>query len=211
MKENKGKKPSIGLIIILMILFYPVGLYLIYKRKTYDKTDLNANYKANAAYGYLLISSAIIVNFLTVNQGADSAVLFVTLIIFFIPGMLLVRKAKKYKDLKKYYYLYQGLIANESVASIDFLAESTHTSPNKTIENLNKLIEYGLMNDGYINLGTRQIIFPSRKKINIFVTNNVVQKADSRQKVVICNGCGAKTSIYDGSVTKCDFCDSLLA
>jgi hypothetical protein len=214
-KENKI--PSMWSVIIAFIFFFPIGFYLLYKRLTADKAALSSNSKVKINYGtgLFLLGIVYVIMFLSdtiATEDSIGAVIVVIICMFILPGLYLIHLGDKLMKLHKCYISFVRLTDNKYSTSIDYIGEATHTRGSNVIGIFNQLQEYGLFKDALLDLSTREIIFPSRRKVYIQVNSNVnVPQSDFKQKVVTCNSCGAKASVVVGRVAKCEYCDTLLS
>ncbi len=204
--NDKGKISgwySWPVIILVLCIFWPVGIFLIIKRISLDKKTAM---RAEKLIGGIGIASYCFagVGFLTCfTEGFGSE--DIGLILFFgIAGFVLCKLSQKIKrdaeDVKKYL----SVIVNGNERQIDAIATSMGKSYDVTKNDIQKLINKGYLKNAYISEGTREIVLPSNNtQEQVGTTINVTTKIAS------CPCCGANNTIM-GNVGECEYCGSPL-
>lgn len=193
-------------IIIIFIVFFPVGLFLIWKRTTIDKKAALFSGRVVGIFGWISLSFALLGFLVCISEGFGSD--DVTAITFFLlAGAGLVTLGKKIKNSASKSRKYISIIANHGIIDIDNIAAAIPTSYDNAKKDLQKMIDTGFFEGAYINESERQIVLPEKhQEPQCNQSNNAEQSV--RMQVVTCKGCGAQNSIPAGTVGECEFCGS---
>lgn len=198
------------MIILLLCLFWPVGLYLMFKRFSLDKT---AVVKDSSGTGLKVTGIVLIVSGGFGVIGSFDPFDFGCLVIFmfFIAGgIVLMNKAKKIKTESESIKQYISIIVNGNVRQLDAIASTTGKSYDVVYKDIKGMIDKGFLKNAYIDEGSREIVLPNiapapQNNVNTAITNT----ATSQFKIVACPCCGANNTIY-GDVGECEYCGSPL-
>ncbi|MBC2579427.1 hypothetical protein [Clostridium sp. DJ247] len=206
----KNPKPEWWLswpaIIIICIVFWPVGLFLIWKRTTIDKKAALFSGRAIGIFGWISLSFALLGFLVSISEGFESD--DVTAILFFLlAGIGLVILGKKIKNNANKSKKYISIIVNDGVIDIDNIAAAIPTSYENAIKDLQKMIDKGFFEGAYINESVRQIVIPRKHQEPLYNQSNNADQS-IRMQIVTCKGCGAHNSIATGTVGECEFCGS---
>lgn len=215
MKEN-GKISGLyswPVIILALIIFWPVGLFLIIKRFSIDKrAAVSAGGKGLKGLGIgLAVFGAIgFVGCISEPDGAGGAVVA---FFFILGGVLLIRKAKKLSQEAEKTKQYLAIIVNGNVHQLDGIAAATGKTYDVVKADVQKMIQNGYLKNAYINENTREVVLPSAAPAAPAATpvfTNPLQPAAPVQpqaKIVACPCCGANNTIYDAT-GECEYCGS---
>jgi hypothetical protein len=194
----KGIIYSWPVIIIVFIIFFPIGIYLIYKRFSLDKTETLKNSKKVAVYSILLIGIAIIylieglTGGITTTDGksATGPVIFATLL-FGGSGVYLYFVSKRMKKEGEKYMQhpeqqYPEQIINQNQTSLDSISTAVN-----------------------IHVGNQdfQIVIDSG---SVQQQQAIITPAQPQARTVVCSGCGSHSTIIVGQTSECEYCGSLL-
>ena len=89
---QEKKTTSWGVIIVLLIIFWPVGLFLLYRKMTGDKVAALKNSKELNIMGWVFVALAIIYFFMAItgnlktDKGSSVVELIIIILIFFGGG-----------------------------------------------------------------------------------------------------------------------------
>ncbi|WP_097025637.1 hypothetical protein [Clostridium peptidivorans] len=208
MNNNDYKKKvktlySWPVIIIFIIVFWPFGMYLIYKRININKKRGFARY---ISYFCFLMTAVGILVTLTSSDNTKESI--APTILFFVVGVALFRLSKKLAFKAEKYEKYTSIITNEKQLIIDNIAEAMSLPTNVVRKDLNDMINNEYFQGAYINNSTNEIVLPQQSKGNINETTpNYESKIEA--KVVTCKCCGAQNKITT-SVVECEYCGSPL-
>lgn len=182
-------------IIVLLFLFWPVGLYLMYKRAQHDKqTALTAAKLLN-----LLGTILIVVGIVTLIAGVG--------IFYLIAGIVLKKIAKKLRNSSENVKRYLTIVVNGNVRQLDAISAAVSKPYDTVKEDLQKMIDDGYFKNAFINESTREIVLAqSQPASNAYESNNV---SATSVRVVACPCCGANNTV-SGNLGECEYCGSPL-
>ncbi|KLE15294.1 hypothetical protein [Clostridium sp. C8] len=208
--DNKKINPlySWPVIIISIIVFWPLAIFLVYKRVRIDK-------KAGFTIGRLVRYGSYLCFFMAgigiiacLGQGFTGQ--DVGMILFFlIAGVTLFMFAKKLSSNAEKYKKYISIIINGNEYILDNIASAMSLPINIVKKDLKDMINNGYFQGAYINDSTNEIVLPKTSKENINETtfNNSVPQDEV--KVITCKCCGAQNKVTS-SGAECEYCGSLL-
>lgn len=202
MSYKGGEKQKISLayswpvVIILIILFWPIGLYLLWKRVTVDKqSSLNSGkIVLNFGYAFILISIMGIIVSISEGFGKDD---IGTIIFFVLAGVSMILLGLNMKNTAKKYKKYISIIVNGGTSLIDKIAEASDINYDEVRADIDKMLEKGYFTGAYIDESTNEIILAENKN-----------KIEKKTSIVTCRGCGANNTIVVGESSGCEFCGS---
>ncbi|MDR3597618.1 hypothetical protein [Clostridium sp.] len=193
-------------IVIAFIVFWPIGLFLIWKRTSIDKKAALLSGKTIGILGWVSLSIAFIGFFVSISDGIKSDDIS-TIIFFLLAGAGLIALGKKIKNNADKSKKYISIIVNDGVIDIDNIAATIPTSYENAKKDLQKMINKGFFEGAYINESERQIVLPKKHQDPLYDQSNNVEE-NTRMQFVTCKGCGAQNSIVAGTVGECEFCGS---
>lgn len=205
MPESSG--PSWIAIIIMMCVFWPIGVYLLYKRLKVDRKAAMGSGKALSGFGIVLIVIGGCALLGGIAGGGSNAAMVA--VFFLVLGIVLKRMATKNKKQTMRVRQYIALIINQHITSLDELSRATGCTYNVVCDDLNKMIEKGYLPGAYLNLSLRRIMLPGQQA-PVYRQNNPGQRAQARTKVITCKGCGAEMIVAEGTIRKCEYCGTPL-
>jgi hypothetical protein len=210
MMENKKKSPSWLTITIWFILFWPVGVYLIWKKLATDKSAAMKNSKVLKVIGYLFIFCAVVMLMTVFDDGTDVGSSLGGMMFYLIGGILILWGAKKIRESGEKYKKYIDVVINQQQHTIDNIAAQVGTSYDNAVKELQKMIDKGYFMNAHIDYASHEIIFENRSTINQFdnSNNSKMEAVASTIKVVRCPNCGGNNTIIVGHTNECDFCGS---
>ena len=212
MSNNKiGGIYSWPVIILALIFFWPLGLFLIIKRTTLDKTAVmkdssGKGLKITAIVLLVLGGFGIIGSFDPFDFG--SLVIF----LFFIAGgVILLNKAKKIKAEGESIKKYLAIIVNGGERQLDAVASATGKQYDVVKNDVQKMIDKGFLKNAYINENTREVVLPSAAPANVNVAQPTGGAAPAavQTRVIACPCCGANNTI-SGDIGECEYCGTPL-
>ena len=209
--NNFGKLYSWPVIILALCIFWPVGLYLIIKRTSLDKT---AMMKSSSGKGLNITAIVLIVLGCLGIIGSFDPFDFGTFVIFlfFIAGgIVLLNKAKKIKAEGETIKNYLAIIVNGGERQLDSVAATTGKQYDVVKKDVQNLIDKGFLKNAYINENTREVVLPSAAPTHTNVgqpIGNTVPAA-AQTRVVACPCCGANNTV-SGTLGECEYCGSPL-
>ena len=213
-----GKKvTSWGLIIFWFIFFWPVGLYLLFKRLNNDKSATIKDKKALTIVSYILMGMGLIYAYSAFtgkaegSEGTTSAVSagIASLVLFGGGGVILNRVAKKIRMTGVRYKKYIALIINHSQSSIDNIASAVGVSYEAAVKDLQKMIDSGYFFGAYIDLARREFVI-ARSTAPQAVGAESAAAIHEQIKIAACGSCGANNRVTIGRISECAYCGSPL-
>lgn len=213
LNEQIQKKPSISwwmswpAIIILFIVFWPVGVFLLCRKIASDKKLQMLSGRVVEIIGWLLVAFAALGIAVSVSEGITGE--DVSMIIFFLAagavmifiGRVMRANAAKYKK-------YINIIGNEHMYLIDNIAGAAGLPADKVKVDLQKMIDKGYFTRAYIDEANRELIMPVQN-VAAKQENNTVNNAG--MIVVTCKSCGANNTIVKGTSGECEYCGAPIA
>lgn len=191
--------PAIG---CLMILFWPLGLYLLVMRMRRDRSLQMASgqtlYIAGLVIGGVFALAAIV----AIGDPKSPPGAFIVLVVLAAGGFFLARKGANTKKLAAATRRYIDIVVNQKQSSVDNVASIVGNSDvQKVMRDLQDQIDAGFLKGYSIDWTTREI------------TRHVAAATNSTPSgppvVFSCKACGAQNEVSNtNSSIKCDYCDS---
>ena len=226
---NNRSQISWMVIIIAMIVFFPVGIFLLARRIGTGTTGTPLNGRVITVFGTVITIIGGLLLLQTITFGivfhgrinGDSVRQLLPASLFLVAGISLLRQGKKNTIKDLLYAKYVGLI-NRGNFDILALSRAIPTSYEETVADLQSMINRGLLPNAYIDHGKRRIVTfapyaasPQNAPRQPTAPRSTAssQPIDSRfrQRVVItCQGCGSRALVDEGTVIKCDYCGNYL-
>lgn len=209
--NNYDKKINIlyswPVIILAIIIFWPVAIYLVYKRIRSDKKvgfTIGKLIKCISYFCFFIVGIGVLASLETGFTGEDiGMILFflVAAVALFIFSKKIIANSEKYKK-------YIAIIINGNEFIIDNIASAMSLSKKVVRKDLKDMINNGYFQGAYINDSTNEIVLPKQSKefINETVSQNTQQV---QQRVITCKCCGAQNKVTT-SVVECEYCGSPL-
>ncbi len=193
------KRPKISgwfsapVIILFWLLFFPIGMYLTYKRAKIDKA-------ATVKIGNIITTISVILFAIVSNLYEFygdrieqwGGFLFISICI----GIYIRISGKK---MLKYIALLET--GNRSIEEI---AKQMNVGYYKAKTKIEELIKLGYFEGCYINESMKCVEFNSDR------LSSIEKEEEQEPCAVTCKNCGAPKNILKGSVSKCDYCGSAL-
>ncbi|SCY91260.1 DUF4381 domain-containing protein [Alkaliphilus peptidifermentans] len=196
------------IIIIVTIVFWPVGIFLIWKRTTIDKKAALISGKIITIIGWISVAFAVIGLLVSISEGLGSDDVFMILF-FLIAGGALIFLGRRTKQNAERFKKYISIIVNHEETSINNIAAAIPTSYEVAKKDIQKMINRGYFSGAYINETLKEIILPKEQDIYNMDTNVKVDSNPNLEMVAVrCKGCGANNKIRKGSVDECQYCGS---
>ncbi len=147
---------------IITMLFFPVGVFLIWKRA---KIDTNSKGIITIVIGWMLIFFVGFMTLILSSQGISSEDYNVICFLLFVGSSLIFLGRKKRKDSEKLKKYISTILTNKET-SINNIAAVIPTSYKTARKDVQNLIKKGYLNGIYINEATGEIIFPREQGLN---------------------------------------------
>ncbi|QUW21937.1 hypothetical protein JSQ81_19560 [Sporosarcina sp. Marseille-Q4063] len=198
------KTHSWPLIIFLLIIFWPVGVYFLVRKLSVDKIASLSSGRKMTIWGWIIAGMGVISWTSLIEDGFIDGTLGMLFFVFL--GLTLVYLGKKSSIRAAKYKRYIDIIVNKRVRSIPTISSAIPVSHDVAIKGIQEMINKGFFEDAYINYNQDIIIFSTEDEIDERVRNHKIEMI-----VVPCNGCGANNQVEKGRVEKCQYCGSLIS
>jgi hypothetical protein len=185
MAREKKSSPSWGVVIFLLIVFWPVGLYFLFNKLSSDRvTTIGSGGKVLKVVGWVFIIMAVVYIVLgssgegitksgetkgsetessDVNSSEKISTELIALGAFFgVGGVLMLVSAKRKQIKSDRYRKYIAIVTNNRERQIDNIASAIPTTYDKAHNELQEMISKGFFEDAYIDESKREIIFTNR-------------------------------------------------
>ena len=213
---NKTKSGWAGTIIWL-ILFWPVGLFRLFKKFNDKATLMGGKTKALTVTAWVLIAFSAFC--LVISFGADifAEAWFICLAFFawIAGGILILLKVEKSKKKAEQYRKYLNVIVNSGERSIDNIASAMSVTYEAARSDIQAMIDDGFLKGACIHEGKREVVLrqdaPIAQPVYATQSSTAVETAPPQIKTVRCSGCGANNVVTDGCVTECEYCGTPLS
>lgn len=219
MEDKRKKVTSWSVVIILLMVFPLVGVILLIKKLYQDKEGAYKNSIVARILASFMLAIGLILWLKFIMNKPSAYNIFVSMLLFILPGLLLFIKGLNLKKDAARYEKYIELITSYGVVSIDTIASESSLGYAKTAKELEGMIRIGYLENAYIDHGNRMIIL-NKIGSNMFVVNKHQQNASKENtpvrsepkkkpsKVIVCNSCGGKNVVLKGATVECDYCRS---
>ena len=211
------KSFSWGIITLLLIFFFPVGIFMIVKKVTTESFNYAKNGKSLKTLGWILLCFAgiYLLMFMTgdlVAEDGGSIVgpILVVIFLFGGGGILSLIKGNQYIKKGAKYNRYVSIINTSSDLFIDNIAAAYPTSFEEAAKDLQSMLDDGYFMNSYIDLNRRELIMPQKATTSNTIVNQQVAPTKSQPKSVKCQNCGATNTVVPGVVNECEYCGSPL-
>ena len=205
----RGKQigTSWNIITIWLILFWPIGIYILLQRSGIDKsTIINGSHAPKIASGILFFASfSMFISPLIMADdgeplGAGMTVIMIVMgIAFAIGGFLILKILKETQVLAGEFKKYLNIVVNGKVTNIEEIAKSTGVNRSVVEEKIQCMIDLHIFKGAYIDYTLDELVFGTKSIQSDFEYVNTV-----------CPNCGAKQKIVKSKNNTCDYCRSTL-
>lgn len=191
-------------IILILILFWPVGLYLLMKKLDKDNKSNSKSiwYKIGIAFFALYCVAGFF-------QFLETGFVFEDFFFFVISLLILVFLYKKYKQKatnELVYNDYLNIILNDNVYDFTTLMNVMDKSYEQVKKDIETLIKDRRLENAYIDEYRNMVIIKGRNEEEKIVS---IKKEKVVEKMVICKCCGASNVLHNGK-GECEYCGSPL-
>ncbi|MEA4919422.1 MAG: hypothetical protein VB078_00655 [Clostridiaceae bacterium] len=213
------KSFSWGIIILLFILFFPVGILMLVKKMSDEKYNYLKNGKALKTFGWVLFGIGIFYLIMGLTgelktEDGSSVVggIIIMLILFCGGGLLMVFKGKQFVNRGAKFSRYVAIVNASNNTLIDNIAAAYPTTYDSAASDLQMMIGAGYFLNAYIDLNKRELVMPVIQSANNIVSNSVGNNltTDTKPRTVKCPNCGATNTIIPGAADECEYCGSPL-
>ena len=192
------KKYSWPLVIVLVFLFFPVGIPMLVVKVNSEKHLYCENARVMKIFGWILAAMGVfylvmgITGSLETEAGGTGLPGIITaLMLFGGGGVLLIVSAARLMKKGIRYKRYPVLIASMEGGKIDEIAEKMRVSSEQVRSDLQQMIDCGLLSGVFFDPQADEVMLQgiSRKEIR-----------------VSCPSCGAVNLVREGKKVLCEYC-----
>ena len=203
--DNKPiKTHSWPLVIFLLIIFWPVGVYFLIRKLSGDKKASLSSGRKMTIWGWVIAGMGVISWTSLIEDGFIDGTLGMLFFVFL--GLTLVYLGRKSSINAAKYKKYIDIIVNKKVRSIPTISSAIPVSHDMANKDIQEMIHKGFFEDAYIDYNQDEIVFSTEDVVDERVKNHKVEMI-----VVSCNGCGANSKVEKGQVEECQYCGSLIS
>ena len=201
------KSPSWVAIILWFIFFWPVGVYLLIKKLTSDKSAALHNSKVLLVVGIIFVIFAFLMITQLFDPTVDKSSTLLGTLFYGGGGAGLIYAAKRLKDTGERYKKFIDIVINQRQTTIENIASQMGLGYDETVKGLQKMIDKGYFNGAYIDQGNHEIVLPNTNIVQS-TYNGQNMNNNVQQRTVKCPNCGGNNVINVGQVSECEFCGS---
>ena len=191
-------------IIFWFVVFWPIGLFLLFRKINSDRSVTLNNAQLVTIISYILIGVGVMY---LISDMFFLAILLVG------AGIWVYRISRKMKATGEKYKKYIAIIVNQSHTSIDNIAAIVDLPYEVVVQDLQKMIDTGYFEGAYIDVNNREIVLARvvpQQTSQAFVSQTPQNfAAQTQERVIVCKSCGANNRIF-GNIGECEYCGSLL-
>ncbi len=209
----KKIKESWLFIVIVFVIFWPVGLYLVVKKVLGEingpdkKIVLPETTKSITTSGSVIfilgISSIGVIN----SNTENILYAIISSFVFISTGAVLILTSYLIKKIKKRLLKYTDLIENNGMTDIDNIASSVGVSYEVVVNDLQKFYDAGILNGYSVDENTRKLV----KENSISYENNEYGKYKEGECLSIrCKSCGANVIVKPTVNSECEYCGNVI-
>ncbi len=213
MSNKKTKQPynmSRAMIILWVFLFFPVAIYFAFRKRNVVK---DIDYYIKECNGYMILGVIMILfalPTLTDLSGVSDVAFTLTMdVIMVVSGVVLLVYNFKSKSMYRGFVKYIRILKHDESGTIVNISDAIGKTPQRTLEDLEKMIKKNVLPDTYIDYSMRKIVGPI---VGVKVVKRTTKTATLKPEeihVVACSSCGAKNRVFRMRQT-CDYCGSPL-
>lgn len=219
-EKNRGNKViSWPVVLILIMVFPPVGFILLIKKLYQDKEGAYINSIVARILASIMLAIGLMLWYTVITADSSAYHIFVSTLFFLLPGSLLFIKGLNLKKDAARYEKYLELLASNGVIFIDGIATEYSLPYAKTARELESMITVGYLKNAYIDHENRMLKIntdgsnradDNRREQNVNKENMPAKSVPKKKpsKVIICNSCGGKNVVTQGTTVECDYCKS---
>ncbi len=192
-------------IILAFIIFFPLGIYLTYRKMNEDKEAALKIYKVIKLFGWFFLAGFAINLKGYIEVGGDEYIealwpCLLFTVVFFIWGSNSKARSNRYKK-------YIKLVLIERKLKVEDIANSLGLSKQIVRADLIKMSAKNYFPAGYFDISSDSMAFPYRDAWKEYPEPTIKVEL----KVVTCKGCGASNTVLEGAVAECEYCGSKLS
>ncbi|MCL2036295.1 MAG: hypothetical protein FWG83_02770 [Oscillospiraceae bacterium] len=199
---NNTKTTSYGVIVFWIIVFWPVGTYMLVKNLQNSKAAVinGSNAPRNVAFVLLGCAAMTLVTGASDPETREMIGVFILVSIgLAIGGVYLLKVFDDTKKLAVEFKKYLNVVINGKVTNINEIAQSAGVSRDVAEEKLQRMIDLQIFKGAYIDHKAGELVLGAKPI-----------QPDVEYMNIACPNCGAVQNIIKGGNNACDYCDSAL-
>lgn len=183
-------KKSWGWIIFWIIVFWPIGIYLLFKRLGNDRSALMSENSNILTISGIILALFAVLGFFG-NLTHFGTALF-SLILYGAGAYFVLQKANTTKRKAAKYKSYLNLIVNQQITDSNQIANQLGISPSTVDRDIHEMIAAGYLPQNY----------------NVPLAPEVKSHEDiiQQERIVKCPACGANNKGIVGKIAECEYC-----
>lgn len=226
--DSKTKNTSSWLVIIALVLcVWPLGLYLMYRKVKNDKIASLKNSDWLRKFGILWTGIGVLSLGSLFVEGTENVfwpAVVLAFFIFVVGGIAMLQSSGKLRQQGIMYKQYIEIVVNQQIRKISEISKQVGKDREQVIKQLQQMIDVGFFKNAEINFQVYEIILDGTQNQNTSLLHTKEsEKQDTarmsrqstevsqQQKVLVCDGCGAKNVVTVNHICYCEYCDSPLA
>lgn len=223
------KSFSWGIVILLFILFFPVGIWMLVKKMTSETTNYEKNGRALKNFGCVLFCFGIVYLIMGISgqlvlKGGGSILpaMAAAIALFGGGGLFMISKGSQLIKRGKKLNKYVAIINAAQDTSIASIAAAYPTTYEIALVDLQQVLDAGYFPDCHLDVHRREFITPVSKPAPVaagHASESTWASAGTppaasipeQPRIVKCANCGADNTVVPGAVTECEYCGSPLS
>ena len=211
---------SWGIIIVMFILFCPIGIWMLIRKINGEKLGYSKIGKSLKIAGWVLLGFALIylmmgiTGELELEDGSSTVGSVITsLLIFGGSGLLCLKKGSFYLERGTKYNRYLAIIHAGNDLKIDNIAASYPTTFEEAVQDLQEMIDAGYFSNSYIDVNRRELVMPKNPTTNNLNNTTVFTtptESTEQLRPSSCPNCGAPNTKATSTLVECEYCGSML-
>jgi len=212
---------SWGFIFLALCFFFPLGIFLIFRRFSLHRRNRFTSGRATIIIGTIILLFGITIYNNPIDPyiaNPEGELLFQHTygLILGLVGAITIVIGAGMRSKAKRYQKYIHLIANEDITDINIIAKRMYTSKDTVITDINQLILERYLTGYGIDTANNRIITPverelKKKEEEMLRMEEMRERLEKKKytRVVMCPNCGA-SNVVEAKIGKCEYCNSYI-
>lgn len=210
MQKITQKSLPWGLVIVVTILFFPLGFFLIYKNLSSSIPSVFSAYKSLLVFGGILGVFALT---MLIDPSQDGSI--EAFVMLGLPAIALIIAGLRMRPKMMRYRRYYSIVGSRQSIFLDVIASETGASYSVVRAEIGDMLTSNFFPDAYIDDDSRTLVRPNPlyappQGLPV-ATPGPVHTASAKTKAIVCGGCGAKNVVVEGRIAECEYCGSPLS
>lgn len=194
-------------IIIAFLIFWPVGIVLIFLRAKGSSMDKQAVFKGASNQKLYVIGGAILVligisNLFNKYSSKGWAVFMI------VGGLFLVYYSTRIAKTAARNRDYINMIVNQDIDDVTIIADACGVTVEKAEKEIQQLISIGVLKNTTLDTMSHTVMIQRPQVQYAQDHSDGYDMGGGDMVAVVCPGCGAKMTLRRGTSTTCDYCDA---